>query len=126
MSLMPISMSWTSLFRAAFWLAALGAFVLAVIPGSVGPPEQYDKLNHAFAFMVLGALGVLGFPTRRPVTLFVGLALFGAAIEITQGLPFVHRDCSLWDWLTDCAASVAALGLMAVGRRFGLIKRAVP
>ena len=43
------------------------------------------------------------------IFLFIGLSIFGGGIELVQGLPFVGRDCDLYDWLADMSAVAVAL-----------------
>ena len=48
----------------------------------------------------------------RRSPLFAWLAAFGAAIELFQALPALHRDAEVLDWLADMAAAAVALGLV--------------
>jgi hypothetical protein len=68
----------------------------------------WDKAEHFTAFYVLMGIGAAAFP-RRPLWL-VGLLLsaFGGLIELVQAIPFVHRDCDVWDWVAD------SIGVLAV------------
>jgi len=46
------------------------------------------------------------------------LSGFGALIEIVQGLPIVHRDEDIWDWVADTLAIIAATApMLLVGWR---------
>jgi hypothetical protein len=64
------------------------------------------------AFFTLGALAAAGWRDRRFAVLFGALAAFGAAIELFQAIPALHRDADAADWLADMAATAAALGLV--------------
>jgi hypothetical protein len=44
------------------------------------------------------------------------LSLFGAAIEVLQAIPVLHRDSDIRDWLADTLA-VGAILLIARWRR---------
>ena len=44
--------------------------------------------------------------------LLVGLSLFGAAIEVVQAIPALHRDSDVSDWLADTIAAVAVVLLL--------------
>jgi len=101
------------LFRVAFWTACALAFAMSVVPN---PPDVHvwDKLQHAFAFLVLAALGHLAYPRTRKRWLLVGLMLFGAAIEIAQSLPFVQRDSDPLDWVADTLAALSVLVVVAL------------
>lgn len=92
-------------FRAAFIGAFFGVLVLALMPDAKGIGSSYDKLNHIFAFFVLGVLVRLAWPeTGAPYALAL-LLLFGIAIEVVQF--FVGRDASVF----DVAADVVGLAL---------------
>ena len=97
--------------RAAFWAAAIFAFIMAVLPH---PPQlpgaPSDKIQHIAAFLVLGALASFAYPRTSPVYLATGLSVFGAAIEVVQLIPSLHRDGDPIDWIADTAAA----GLMLI------------
>lgn len=71
---------------------------------------HWDKAQHFAAFYVMTGLAVVAFPRTGLVGFGFALALFGALIEIVQGLPAVHRDLDYRDWIADCAGIVAVLG----------------
>ena len=99
--------------RVLFWAAALFAFVMAVLPH---PPEvpgnPSDKVQHVAAFATLALLGVWAYPSLARTKLLVRLSLFGAAIEIIQAIPALHRDSDVLDWLADTAAVLVVLVLL--------------
>ena len=78
------------------------------------PAEPSDKIQHAIAFFVLGLLSRLAYPRARAAMLLAGLSLFGAAIELFQAIPALHRDCEFADWVTDTVAAGSAL--LIIGR----------
>ena len=91
--------------RLLFWAAAIFAFVMAVIPHPPElPGEPSDKIQHIAAFATLGALGAWGFPRLAPLKLVAGLSIFGAAIELIQAIPALHRDSDVRDWIADTIA----------------------
>jgi VanZ family protein len=96
--------------RALFWAAALFAFVMAVLPH---PPEvpghPNDKLQHITAFATLALLGSFAYPAAALILLLVRLSLFGAAIEVVQAIPALHRDSDVWDWIADTVAIAVVL-----------------
>ena len=104
--------------RALFWAAAAFAFVMAVLPH---PPQipgaPNDKVQHVVAFATLALLGSWAYASTRPVKLLAWLSLFGAAIEIVQLIPALHRDSDVLDWLADTAAVLAVLLLVFWWRR---------
>jgi VanZ family protein len=100
--------------RLAFWAAAIFAFVMAVLPH---PPElpghPSDKIQHVAAFATLGLLGGLAYPATSALQLAVRLSLFGAAIELVQAIPGLHRDSSALDWIADTIACGLVLALVS-------------
>ena len=118
--LMSSSKRRTRIVRVAFWLAAVFAFVMAVLPH---PPQlpgaPSDKVQHILAFLVLGALASFGYPRTSPVYLATGLSLFGAVIELVQLVPSLNRDGDPVDWLADTAAA----GLVLIFLRWSRVAR---
>ena len=106
--------------RVAFWLAAVFAFVMAVLPH---PPQlpgaPSDKVQHIAAFLVLGCLSSFAFPRTSPVYLAAGLSVFGAMIEVIQMIPSLNRDGDPLDWLADTAAA----GLVLIFLRWSRVGR---
>jgi VanZ family protein len=104
--------------RALFWAAALFAFVMAVLPHPPDLPlHPSDKIQHVIAFAVLGALAAWAYPASAPTRLVVRLSLFGAAIELAQAIPALHRDSDIIDWIADTIACGLVLLLVAWLRR---------
>jgi hypothetical protein len=98
-----------------FWATLLFTFVEAVMPPKRAIPLfPWDKAEHFAAFYVLTLLAAAAFPRRSLVMVAVALSAFGASIELIQALPFVNRDCDLWDWVADTIAVGAALVPMAL------------
>lgn len=107
-----------SIARPLFWAAAAFAFVMAVIPHPPHlPGSPSDKFQHIVAFLVLAALGRLAYPATRKRKLLLGLAAFGAIIEIAQAIPALHRDTDPLDWLADVAAATAVFAAIALWHR---------
>lgn len=96
------------LFQLLFWVAALLAFVMAVLPHPPHLPAN-DKIQHMTAFATLGLLGSFAYPRLSSRRLLVGLSLFGAFIEIAQAIPALHRDSDPLDWLADTIAVAVVL-----------------
>ena len=98
--------------RPAFFAAAAFAFVMATLPH---PPELIghpsDKIQHLLAFATLGILAAYGFAQRSILTLFAGLSIYGAGIEIVQAIPALHRDSDIVDLLVDMVAAGVTLCL---------------
>ena len=99
--------------QAVFLAAVIFTFYSAVIPPRHAVQfVPWDKAEHFIAFYALTGLGAAAFPRRRLWVIAVLLSLFGALIEIVQGLPSVHRDRDFWDWVADTLAILAALSPM--------------
>ncbi len=98
------------LFVLAFWAALLFALVMALLPKPPAlPGNPGDKVQHVIAFVTLTALARLAYPRVRTWMLIIGLAAFGAVIELGQMAPGLGRDGSIDDWLADIAAVGAVL-----------------
>ncbi len=99
--------------RLLFWAAMALAFVMAVMPSPPTLPVS-DKLQHAAAFLVLALLGRWAYPQTRKRRLLLGLAAFGALIEVVQALPIVGRDSDPLDWVADVSAALAVFLIIAL------------
>lgn len=60
----------------------------------------WDKVQHALAFAVLTIAGNLGFP-RNTKSVYIGLILYAAAIEIIQSTLTTTRFGEVSDLLAD-------------------------
>lgn len=101
-----------------FTLVCITTLLAALLPIARDFPGQFgDKIQHATAFIVLTVLAALAFPAVRPAPLILSMAGLGAAIELLQLLPVVHRDAEMADWVTDCAAILVAAPMAALARR---------
>lgn len=104
--------------RLAFWAALAVTAVLALLPQ---PPElgavESDKLQHLLAFAVLSLLGVFAHPRLPRLRLALGLAGFGAAIELAQLIPALNRSGDPLDWAADVAAIAVAVPAAALLQR---------
>ncbi len=98
------------LFVIALWLAVLFAYVSAILPGREAPHlTSWDKLDHMTAFFTITFLARAAYPRMAVLPLFALLAGFGAFIELSQAVPFIHRDAEWDDWFADVAAVLAGL-----------------
>ena len=84
----------------------------------VGPDAPGDKSLHLIAYTLLGGVVAAAFASRggwgwrAAAALFVPLALFAAADEITQ--PLFGRFADGVDWAFDELGLVAGIGLVTV------------
>lgn len=94
------------LLRIAFFAAAALVAALSLVPSETLPPTSIgDKVEHVIAYAVLGLLGAAS--SQRGVTrVILGLALFGAAIELLQAFSPGRSPDPL-----DVAADIAGAGL---------------
>jgi hypothetical protein len=74
-------------------------------------------VQHIVAFATLTLIGSVAYSVTAPLKLLVRLSLFGAAIEIVQMIPALHRDSDVLDWLADTAAVLTVLLLVTLWRR---------
>nr|WP_232307160.1 hypothetical protein [Sphingomonas sp. Y57] len=95
-----------------FWLTLVVVYGLAIMPADQAPSlGAGDKVNHVAAFLVLTLLGRAGYRSLPAWRLAAALSLFGILIELTQAIPALRRDASVWDWVADSAAILVALGV---------------
>ena len=101
-----------------FWMLATGAYVAALLPGQQAPDlGAGDKINHIAAFVALTLVGRTAYGDKPAWMLAIGLSLFGVLIELSQAIPILQRDASVWDWVADSAAILVALGIAALIQR---------
>ncbi len=105
--------------RFTFVAALIVTLVMALLPH---PPRLEidswgDKFQHALAFSTLTLLASASFPDATPLRIGERLSFLGALIEVLQAMPAIHRDCDVFDWLTDTTAIVVVLVLIDVTRR---------
>jgi len=88
---------------------AVATFLLLM---EVSPSESKfphaDKVIHIILFLGLSLFGMLAYP-KYPIQILVGLALYGALMEILQHLITVTRFASLLDWIADIIGIVLCL-----------------
>lgn len=92
--------------RLAFWVATVFAVTMAVLPK---PPETPidrfgDKFAHILAFSVLAALATVAWGREARWKIVERLCFLGAAIEVVQTIPALHRDADVRDWIADSLA----------------------
>jgi hypothetical protein len=51
----------------------------------------------------------MSFPRAQLSRIGERLSFLGALIEVLQAIPSLHRDCDIFDWMTDTAAIVVVL-----------------
>jgi VanZ family protein len=111
---MPRTMSWSlspRIFRMAFYAVVVVSVIAALAPSPEFEPSlrNVDKLQHMAAFALLAGLARLGFPDASQWQIVERLSFLGAAIEVFQSIPALHRDCDVWDWAADTLAATVAV-----------------
>jgi VanZ family protein len=104
------------LLRLAFYAAAALVAALSLAPGTTLPPTSIgDKVEHVIAYAVLGLLGAAS--SKRGVTrVILGLAVFGAAIEMLQTFS-PGRSPDLLDVVADIGGAGLGCSLAVLLRR---------
>ena len=98
-----------------FWGTLLFALVMALVPLPPQlPGSPSDKVQHILAFVVLAVLARWAYPAASGPKLLIGLSLFGALIEVAQGIPGMNRDPDVIDWIADTLAAAAVLVLASL------------
>jgi hypothetical protein len=106
------------LFTTAFAAALLLTLVMAWLPHPPTVPwHEDDKFWHMIAFITLAVLAVLAFPAAPLVRIGERLLFLGAAVEVVQSIPMLHRKCDIRDWIADTMAVAATLAIVAGIRR---------
>ncbi len=96
------------MFKSAFWgMVALTIIVsLRPMPEEIPTLLSYDKLIHMLGYLVLTALGLLGYQQRNWAIVAFAIGL-GIVIELIQ--PYTGRTFSIADMIAN--ATGALLGL---------------
>lgn len=105
-------------FIAGLLLAGLVAWLSLLPPGRLPRLHLWDKIEHAIAYLVLSFwFGSVIFRRDLP-GLFVALLLFGALIEVAQGMMGLGRQADWRDLLANGAGALAGVlaALTPLGR----------
>lgn len=112
------------LWKPTFWAAVAATLVMGLLPKPPQLPfDPSDKIQHVVAFAALTLLGIAAYRRSPRLQIALGLGALGAAIELLQTIPMLHRHGDLRDWLADLAAIAAATacarlaGMLAQHRR---------
>ena len=117
-------------FRIAFYAAVAISVIAALAPSPEFEPtfRNVDKVQHMAAFAVLAALARFGFPDASQWRIVERLSFLGAAIEVFQSIPALHRDCDVWDWAADTLAATIAVVVLTrlIARRSAAVAARTP
>lgn len=105
-------------------VARTGLFICALITAAFAfsPPRlgahifPWDKADHFAAFFTLMAATLVSFPRTRMIWLAIWVSAAGGLIELVQALPFVRRDCDVWDWVAENAAIASVIGVVIAAK----------
>jgi VanZ family protein len=99
-------MRWfSSTTKVAFFAGGIGVVVLSLLPASQAPSLFNDKLEHLFAYAILGLVGGLAFPTWRATLWMIALLpLLAIALELGQEL-VPGRSTEIADAVVSSAGS---------------------
>jgi VanZ family protein len=115
--------------RAAALVVAALVLVIALIPGTSGPPTLigWDKLDHAAAFAALTLLCRCGWPRLARAGLALVVFGYGAGIELAQATAAVGRVASVSDAVANASGIAAGLvlswGLARIGAAAPILNR---
>jgi VanZ family protein len=106
---------------ASLWWIAGWVIVVFITISCLEPPRYVpdlhvsDKLEHATAYfgMTFWFGGLIG--RRRYLLLAFWMLLFGAGIEVAQGLMGLGRTADVWDFAADAVGVAIALTLVYIG-----------
>jgi len=70
-----------------------------------------DKLIHVLAYLVLGLATLPVLPRLRPLLVCLGVAGFGAGVEILQGMVNTGRSTDVYDGIANALGALLALGI---------------
>jgi VanZ family protein len=115
------NLPWKLLFPVLLFLTALGIFLLSMVFGApridIGI-DFMDKIEHAFAYLVLAVFFYLTFKSawknKVPAVLVTVLACaaYGGIIEIIQ--PLAGRTCDLLDFTANAFGALSGSLVMAL------------
>ncbi len=109
--------------RAALFGAGLGYLAVALlswVPGDYRPHTVIlsDKLEHALAYLLLGALTVIAAqPTRNAHRLALAIVAYAGALELGQ-LLIPNRVGSVWDFLASATGAILGVSITALALRW--------
>jgi VanZ family protein len=96
-----------------FGLVVSTYLLLREMPHGAHTWTYKDKLQHIAGFFVLASAARIGYP-QRLTQFFIGLALYGALMEVLQGLLTVTREASVFDWVADVIGILLCIAVAKV------------
>jgi len=77
-----------------------------------------DKFIHVIAYLILGAVTLPALPRVRPVLVVLGVAGFGAGIEVLQGMINTGRSADIYDAFANALGAVLAVIIWVLLTRY--------
>ncbi|MEQ1599343.1 MAG: VanZ family protein [Methylotenera sp.] len=102
-----------------FWtlVAIVGVFMLVELSPKEDGLKYLDKIQHALIFFILSVSGCLAFKKKTWIVT-LGLAIFGAIIEVLQAALTTTRTGDVYDWLADVAGILIGFMIIFIYRQF--------
>ena len=97
--------------------AILTYLLLMEMPPSNDPSLYKDKIEHIIAFGGVAFWGLMAFPRHR-FSIAIGLTIFGALMEVLQGVMTTTRQPSIYDWLADLVGIALTWGVVILLQRW--------
>ena len=100
------------------------AFATIILVKSLTPAlpslsiNNVDKYIHVIAYLVLGVVTLPALPHIRPVLVCLGVAGFGAGIEILQGIINTGRSADIYDGVANALGAVLAVIIWIIFTRY--------
>ena len=108
--------------RLLFLVLVTAMLFVALAPGDIVGMFGTGENRHAFAFGVLPLVSAVAWPRLDLRIQLAAYAALGAAIEGAQWLIHDFHTAEWDDWLVDVAATIAALALVWLIRRWRLAR----
>lgn len=105
----------TLIFMVCF--ALLTYLLLMEMPPSNDHSLYKDKIEHIIAFGGVTFWGLMAFPFHR-IAIALGLTVFGALMEVLQGVMTTTRQPSVYDWFADLVGIALAWGVVILLQRW--------
>ncbi|WP_051279845.1 VanZ family protein [Hellea balneolensis] len=87
--------------------------------GTGGAIPHLDKVLHLIVYAVLAGGIAIAWPKLSRLSVFWVCVIFGAALEVAQGLIGTGRTASLWDGLANTlGAGLGVYAAVIIGRLF--------
>jgi VanZ family protein len=115
----PIYQQALRLMPYVFWIlvAIVGTFMLIELNPKEDGLKYLDKIQHTLIFFILSVSGCLAFKKKIWIVI-LGLAIFGAIIEVLQATFTTTRTGDAYDWLADVAGILIGFMIISIYRQF--------